>query len=129
MQASLHSLQAGFKLKLSIKQPKKRDFDKTDKVVVHSLHSWSQTTICTFSHYTDSQFHFCHVKTLLSLQRLCERCNQEGEHQHGRGLKLSNRQCQLYSEKAIHFQVDKRVLGTAEEKQAMPEETQKEEKS
>ena len=36
---------------------------------------------------------------------------------------------QLISDKPIHFQVDKRVLGTAEEKQAMPEETPKEEKS
>ena len=34
--------------------------------------------------------------SLLSLQRLCERCNQEGEHQHGRGLKLLNRECQLF---------------------------------
>ena len=56
----------------------------------------------------------------MSLQRLCERSNQKGEHQHGRGT--YHWKIEVFQD---CFQVDKRVLGTSEEKQAMPEEAEK----
>ena len=58
VQASLHSLQAGFKLKLSIKQPKQKIF----RTKQYSLHSWSRIALCTFLHYPETQFHFCHYR-------------------------------------------------------------------